>query len=211
MRALLALLTVAAAQVGGSTFTDQTGDAPGAPDVTAVSVRAGATAVTFTAQTADAAAWNGAVAFLSIDLNGDGRTDVDYTLHSLHDLVTRDTGNGALRTAATATLAGATLTYVVPLGELGRAATIGFALRTAASGSDRAPDDGLWHVRLRVGFSPARPVHAKRFSVVGAAGCTARLAGARLTGRCSWLIPAAARGRTLVVTADAKTYRFVVR
>jgi hypothetical protein len=206
MRVLLAVLALA-----GSTYTDPPGDAAGAPDVTSGSVRATETAVAFTAQTADAGAWQGAVAFLSIDLNGDGRTDVDYTLHSLHDLVTRDTGSGALPTVATATLSGATLTYVVPLAELGQAATIGFALRTAQSGSDRAPDDGLWRVRIRIAFAPARPVHGERFAVSGATRCTARLAGVLLRGRCSWLIPAGAKGKTLVVTADARVYRFSVR
>jgi hypothetical protein len=148
---------------GRSTFSDPAGDAPGAPDVTAVSARASASAVTFTIATADAAAWDGAVAFLSIDTTGDARTDVDYTLHSLHDEVTRDTAAGAQPTAATASLAGATLTYVVPLAELGRAAAIGFAVRTAsASGSDRAPDDGLRRIQIRVAFTPARPVHGRR-------------------------------------------------
>ena len=60
-------------------------------------------------------------------------------------------------------------------------------------------------------FTPARPVHGKRFAVTGATSCTARLAGVRLKGRCSWLIPAGAKGKLLVVTADAKVYRFTVK
>src|SRR3954471_17550746 len=152
---------------------DPVGDAGGSPDITrmASSVAGGKLRVVVT--TADTAAWTNAAAFLSIDLTGDGKTDVDYTLHSLHDLVTRDTATGPVATTATATLAGATLTYVVPLTELGKRSVVGLEVTTAGpTGSDRAPDAGLTSVRLAPTFTPAQPVHAKRFTVVGGTTCS---------------------------------------
>jgi hypothetical protein len=191
---------------------DPVGDAGGSPDVTRVasSVVGGDLRVVVT--TADPAAWTGAAAFLSLDLTGDGKTDVDYTLHSLHDVVTRDTATGPVPTAATATLAGAVLTYTVPLSELGKRAVVGLEVTTAGPvGGDRAPDSGLMPVRLAPTFSPARPVHGRKFAVTGAAACSARIAAVKLRGHCVWTIPANAKGKTLVVTAGGTTYRFRVR
>jgi hypothetical protein len=103
-------------------------------------------------------------------------------------------------------------TYVVPLAELGKRAVIGLEITTAGpTGGDRAPDTGLTPVRLAPTFTPAQPVHGKKFTVAGAATCTARIGITRLKGRCAWTIPAIAKGKTLVVTAGGVTYRFRVR
>jgi hypothetical protein len=191
---------------------DPVGDAGGSPDVTRVVPSVAGGKLRVVVATADASAWTNAAAFLSLDLNGDGKTDVDYTFHSLHDLVTRDTAAGPVATAATATLAGTTLTYVVPLSELGRRPVVGLQVTTAGpTGGDRAPDAGLTQVRLAPSFTPAQPVHGKKFTVVGAATCAARIGTAKLRGRCAWTIPATAKGTTLVVTVGGTTFRFRVR
>jgi hypothetical protein len=135
--------------VAGFGFADPAGDVSGAPDVTRVTVTPGARTVAFAITAADAGSWQDAAALLSVDTTGDGRTDFDYTLHSEHQRVTRDTKHGVLPTKAKAAVAGATLRYVVPLAELGKRRTIGFAVTTLANGSDRAPDAGLVHVRVR--------------------------------------------------------------
>jgi len=211
MRFVLLFAMVAAVHAG-ATVADPVGDAGGSPDVTQLTASAAAGKLRVVVATADAAAWTDAAAFLSIDLTGDGKPDVDYTLHSLHDLVTRDTATGPLSTTATATLAGGTLTYVVPITELGTRLVVGLDVTTAGPvGGDRAPDAGLTHVRLAPTFAPAQPVHGRRFAVAGGASCTARVGTLRLRGRCAWTIPATAKGKTLVVTVDAKTYRFRVR
>ena len=113
MRFLLLVAVVAAAHAS-ATVSDPVGDAGGSPDVTRVAATVASGKLRVVITTADASAWTDAAAFLSLDLNGDGKADVDYTLHSLHDLVTRDTATGPTTTAATAALAGATLTYSVP-------------------------------------------------------------------------------------------------
>src|SRR4051812_7250388 len=204
MRVALAVLTVA---LGGSSYSDPVGDVTGAPDIARVRVTATASAVTVVATTTDASSWTGAVAFLPVDTNGDAEPDETYTLHSEHTLVTRDTDSGAVRTKATATLDGATLTYVVPRSELGSAAAIGLAVRTAGdSGSDSAPDSGLVRVAL-LSFTPGHPVHGRRFTVNGASSCSARIGTKRLVGRCTWTIPASAKGKTLVLAVNGRTYR----
>jgi len=80
---------------------------------------------------------------------------------------------------------------------------------------------------LNARFSAARPVHGKRFALVRAtavlsdgrsrttrATCSATLAGKQLGTACAWQIPAAAKGKRLVVTIRAGTvarrYAFVV-
>jgi hypothetical protein len=191
---------------------DPVGDAGGSPDITRVTSSVAGAELRVVVTTADAAAWTDAAAFLSLDLTGDGETDVDYTLHSLHDLVTRDLATGPVATAATASLSGATLTYTVPLAELGKRPVVGLQVTTAGRvGRDRAPDAGLMPVRIAPTFTPAQPVHARRFAVVGGTTCAARIGAAKLRGRCAWAIPPTAKGKTLVVTVDAKTYRFRVR
>lgn len=209
---LVLLFAILAAVHASATVADPVGDAAGSPDVTRLTASVAAGKLRVVVITADAAAWTDAAAFLSLDLTGDGKTDVDYTLHSLHDLVTRDTSAGPLGTTATATLVGTTLIYVVPLSELGRRAVIGLDLATAGpTGGDRAPDVGLTAVRLALTFAPAQPVHGRRFTVVGGAQCKARVGATTLSGRCAWTIPATAKGKTLVVTVRGTTYRFRVR
>lgn len=211
MRFLLLVAVVAAAHAS-ATVSDPVGDAGGSPDVTRVTATVVAGKLRVVVATVDAATWTDAAAFLSFDLNGDGKTDVDYTLHSLHDLVTRDTANGPVATTATAALAGATLTYSVPVTELGKRAVVGLEVTTAGpAGGDRAPDAGLTSVRLAPSFTPTQPVHGKKFTVLGATTCAARIGTAKLRGRCAWTIPAAAKGKTLVVTVGGTRYRFRVR
>ena len=210
LAAALSLQLVPVALAGTSTFTDPAGDAGGAPDITQVTASAVAGGnATFVIVAADAAAWPGAVAFVHI-----GSTDT-LTLHSNHDLVTHEHGSSALpTTAATFALVGTTLRMSVPLAELGNPRTLRFAVETAsATGRDAAPDAGTWSVAVaaHVGFVPAQPVHGKPFAVVGAKSCTATLGGRRLPGGCRWAVPAAGRGRTLVVTFDGRLHRFRVR
>ena len=170
----------------GPTFVDPAGDAAGAPDVTAVLVTSGTTAVTFTIRTAHAGAWVDAAAILDLDADADSATgnaggrpgyELAYVLHSLHDSFTLDRSNGehVERPAATASLSGATLTITVPLSELGNGPTIGFRISTPArTGEDVAPADSKpeWRfspaatVRsIAATFTPAAPAHGRRFAV----------------------------------------------
>ena len=54
-------------------------------------------------------------------------------------------------------------------------------------------------------------MHGRAFAVTGATTCKATLRGKRLAGACRWAIPPEARGATLVVVANGRTYRFRVR
>ena len=111
-------------------------------------------------------------------------------------------------------LNGSTLTLSVPLAELESPVQIGLAVETrGTTGGDNAPDIGRWHLSTAapVRFTPAQPVHGRVFTVSGAARCKAKLRGRPLPGSCRWKIPANARGASLVVVADARTYRFRVR
>jgi hypothetical protein len=116
-------------------------------------------------------------------------------------------------------------------GELGE--TTGFlfftetTLDSSDSAADSAPDVGTATYELDLKpvldslvahFSPAKPKHGKPFrlaattlrvedgTVVKADSitCVAKLNGKRLAGRCSWRIPANARGQRLVVTLTAR-------
>ena len=117
MRAAFAVITALVATSAGGTFTDPPGDAPGAPDVTRVTVSTRSGPAAFVIQAAGS--WDDAASILAVDTNGDGTADVDYTVHSLHDMLTRDSASGAIPTGATFSFSGSTLTYEIPLGELG--------------------------------------------------------------------------------------------
>lgn len=234
--AVFATSTVVALSAGGGHVYSESGiDAPGAPDVARVVVTPSAGTVTFRIETASAAGWDNAAAILAIDTNGDGTTDSDYTLHSLHDKLTHETADGLVPTNAAWNLTGAVLTIGVPTAELG-ATQFGFKVSTPApAGEDVAPNSGLWHVALdattvsvAARFSPATPVHGRVFKLAGvtttlsdgshgdgAAACRATLGGRATAGGCRWSIPKTARGQKLVVTVTAaganRVYRFVVR
>ena len=95
-----------------------------------------------------------------------------------------------------------------------------------AAARDDAPDIGAWIYdldlkpalgTLAARFSPAKPKAARPFRLASTTlrledgtrvkadsiACVAKLNGRRLAGRCSWRIPASARGKRLVVTLAA--------
>ncbi|MFL5980840.1 MAG: hypothetical protein ACJ74R_03930 [Gaiellaceae bacterium] len=130
----------------------------------------------------------------------------------------------------TLTLADNGKTIRVNRSELGN--TVGFLFAVASgldsneSADDTAPDSGtaVYDLTLKpvldslvARFSPAKPKHGKPFRlagttlrlddgtvVKGTTTCVAKLNGKRLAGRCSWRIPASARGKRLVVTLTAR-------
>jgi hypothetical protein len=121
-------------------------------------------------------------------------------------------------------------TIVVNRSDLGE--TTGFlfvavtGLVSSTTAEDFAPDNGSWAYALELKpvldtlqaqFAPAKPKHGKPFRlasttlrledgavVKGTITCVAKLNGKRLAGRCSWRIPANARGKRLVVTLSAR-------
>jgi hypothetical protein len=220
---LFAVLLSFAAGNSSGTWNDTPGDAGGAPDITQVSATTADGTLSFTIRTASASDWEGAVAFVLLDTvpgAGDANgTDQQLTLHSLHDLITHERWNGqgwelVSPSQAAFSLSGSTLTLSVPLAELGSPVQIGLVVETrGTAGGDNAPDVGRWHISTAapVRFTPAQPVHGRVFSASGAAKCKAKLRGRPLAGTCRWKIPANARGASLVVVADGRTYRFRVR
>jgi hypothetical protein len=218
----LSLLVVPAAQAANVSWADPAGDAGGGPDVTQVRAATAGGVATFTILTTSAASWENSVAFIRIDAQpgGDAKfVDDTLTLHSNHDLITHEHWDGSTwgivaPSQVTFTLAGSTLTVSLPLAELGSPAHFAFSVQTAGpSGGDAAPNSGSWLLETAPAprFVPAQPVHGRAFSVTGATTCKATLGGKRLPGICRWAIPAKARGATLVVGADGRTYRFRVR
>jgi hypothetical protein len=207
MRLILLLLALVS---GGGAWNDPSGDAPGGADITRVTASAAAGSLTLTIQTSDAASWENTAAIVLADADG-----VPYmlTFHSLHDLFTVDRTDTqqSVKTTGTATLAGAVLTIVVPLAELGSPKTISFLAETR--GPSAGDDAGRWTVSTAAPprFAPAKPVHGRLFSVSGAASCSAKLRGKTLPGSCRWKVPAGARGATLTVVAGGHAYRFRVR
>jgi hypothetical protein len=210
---LILLIALLAAAPPSRTFTDPVGDANGAPDVTAVDIAADAATATFTVRTADAASWTNAAAIF--DLNG-----FSYVLHSLHDQFTLDRPDGThtASPAASAALAGATLTITVPLAEIGNPATVAFHLSTPSSrGEDEASGSfspAATVSGLAATFTPRAPVHGKAFAVarVRTLFSDGTTGSAPCTGTCRWKVPS---GRTFRVTVHAagraRVYSFRVR
>jgi hypothetical protein len=100
-------------------------------------------------------------------------------------------------------------------------------LDSSDSAEDMAPDTGTATYNLNLKpildtlvarFLPAKPKHGKPFRLSGTTlrvedgtvvradsiTCVAKLNGKRIAGRCSWRIPANARGKRLVVTLTAR-------
>src|SRR4051812_23782251 len=72
--ALAAATAVAAVTKPGPVFADGTGDAAGAPDISAVSVSQPTDRISVAIRTRDAASWKGAAATLDVDADGDPGT-----------------------------------------------------------------------------------------------------------------------------------------
>jgi hypothetical protein len=222
---------------GPRTFTDPVGDAAGAPDVSSVTVASSGASVVFAVHVLSAESWDGGGAYLMVDSDANYATghndgvDFLYTLHRDH---TFDAGrwNGKdnfdpYGSAATGVLSGDTLTIAVPLRELDSTRKLAFAVLTfgPGDGSDEAPDGSFapgtpprWEFEPTavVAFSPAAPVHGRRFAVVApGATCSATLAGAKLARGCTWRIPSGARGKRLrvvvSVAGSTRVYSFRVR
>ena len=117
-------------------------------------------------------------------------------------------------------------------------ATIGFTfyvvstLASDGTARDDAPDTSAWAYDLELKpvlatlaarFSPAKPKAGRPFRLAATTlrvedgtrvkadsiTCVAKLNGRRLAGRCSWRIPASAKGKRLVVTLTAHYKRAV--
>ncbi|MFL5913618.1 MAG: hypothetical protein ACJ768_24025 [Gaiellaceae bacterium] len=214
---LLSVLTLLqAGSAGGAshTYSDPTGDAGGAPDITSVAVAPDSAGVTFTVHTADASTWDGAAAILDIHTHAG---ELSYVLHSLHDDFTLDGPSGHVaHPAATATLRAADLTIDIPFSELGQARTLSFRISTPGpTGEDHAPDTSApaWVVSF-ADFTPAEPVHGGLFSFrTRKAVCSATLNGVALRGTCRWRVPPTAAGKSLVVvvTVDGAKRRYSFR
>src|SRR4051812_22235454 len=94
----IALLLVSTVFASASAWSDPAGDAPGAPDVTAVQATSAAGALTFTVHTAAAEPWQDAVAFIPLDVAAGGDAngyDYELTLHSEHTLATLERWTGS--------------------------------------------------------------------------------------------------------------------
>ena len=132
---------------------------------------------------------------------------------------------------ATLTLADNGKTVALNRSDLGE--TTGFfvlvvsGLDSTESAGDSVPDTGraLYDLNLKpvldtlvARFLPAKPKHGKPFRLSGTTlrvedgtvvradsiTCVAKLNGKRIAGRCSWRIPANARGKRLAVTLTAR-------
>ena len=136
-----------------------------------------------------------------------------------------------LVTAPTLNAANNNMTVTINRSDLGKTVAFTFFVRSAlesnSTASDGAPDTGSWTFdldlkptlnTLAATFSPAKPKAGKAFRLAsttlrlddgttvkaGSITCVAMLNGKRLAGRCSWRIPANARGKRLVVTLTAR-------
>jgi len=148
-----------------------------------------------------------------------------------------------------ASYAAGTLVATLPLGRLGSRTAFDFGIVTvrgtgAAMHFDSAPNSGRWTFAfrnaparpraLKATFTPKRPVSGRRFAVrrvtlvltngarrSATARCAASITGKRLAQkrRCSWVIPAAACQRVLIVAVTgtdgnfrlARTFRLKIR
>jgi len=179
-----------------------------------------------------------------------GTKSVDYAIvvTSSGAALVRGTGTGFMSVAApTLSSANNGMTITVNRSDLGGTTGFAFAfvstLHSNAAAVDSAPDTGSWTYDLELKpvlntlaarFSPAKPRAGKAFRLAGTTlrledgttvkadsiTCLAKLNGKRLTGRCSWRIPASARRKRLVVVLTAHyrgasatftPWRFVVR
>jgi hypothetical protein len=163
-----------------------------------------------------------------------GVSGVDFALRIRADGVSLLRASGATFVAAPQTTlhaAAGNKTVTINRSELGE--TTGFTfLVISRLGSNNAAEDDAPDSRapydlelkpvldsLVAHFSPTKPKHGKPFRLAGTTlrvedgsivkgtiTCVAKLNGKRLAGRCSWRIPANARGKRLVVTLTA-TYQ----
>jgi hypothetical protein len=179
-----------------------------------------------------------------------GTKSIDYAIvtNSTGATLVRGTGTGFTPVAAPTLLsANSGMTITVNRSDLGGTTGFAFALvsslRSNTTVGDSAPDTGSWTYdldlkpvldTLAAHFSPAKPKAGKVFRLAGTTlrlengtivkadsiSCAARLNGKRLAGRCSWRIPASARGKRLTVfltahykgaSATFTPWRFVVR
>ena len=132
--------------------------------------------------------------------------------------------------APTLTASNNNMTLTINRSDLAKTTAFIFAVDSGlvsnTSVGDSAPDSGGWTFdldlkptldTLAAHFSPAKPRPGKVFRLAGTTlrlddgttvkadsiTCVAKLNGKRLAGRCSWRIPASARGRHLTVTLTA--------
>jgi hypothetical protein len=160
-----------------------------------------------------------------------GVSSVDYALIIGSDGVVLVRATGSTFTRAPQTTlrsadAGKTLT--VNRGDIGDTTGFLFEVVSELDSNDDAEDTtDLWSYALNLRpvletlearFSPAKPKAGRPFRLArttlrieggpivkpDAITCVAALDGKRLTGRCSWRIPASARGKRLVVTLSAR-------
>jgi len=153
-----------------------------------------------------------------------------------HDPVSANYTDGRLQTTLPVTALGAGPSF-----DFGVVAVRGIG---AGQHTDAAPDAGRWTFALRAAvtarvrdatFSPAAPVAGRRFAlrrarlmlstgttrVATSASCTATVAAKKLrrAARCAWIVPPAARGKTVKVRVVAsaagvratRTFRFRIR
>jgi len=162
-----------------------------------------------------------------------GTNSFDYAIviNSTGATLVRGTGTGFTPVAAPTLLsANGGMTITVNRSDLGGTTGFAFALvsslRSNTAAGDSAPDTGRWTYdldlkpvldTLAAHFSPAKPKAGKVFRLAGtmlrlsngtivkadSILCVARLNGKRLAGRCSWRIPASARGKRLTVLLTA--------
>ncbi len=162
-----------------------------------------------------------------------GLSGVDFAMVIGSDGVTLLRASGATFASAPQTTlhtADNGKTVTINRTELGDTTGFLFAVVTGLGSNDAAeddaPDSGAWVYdldlkpvldTLAARFTPAKPKHGKPFRlaattlrlddgtvVSGTISCVAKLNGKRLAGRCSWRVPANARGKRLVVTLTAR-------
>lgn len=160
-----------------------------------------------------------------------GGIDYAIVIDSSGASLVRASGSSSFAPAPQTTLTVADGGTTVRLNRTELGDTTGFLFAVASglksndSADDSAPDSGTAGYDLELKpvldtlaakFAPAKPKHGKPFRlsgttlrvedgtvVKGTITCVAKLDGKRLAGRCSWRIPANARGKRLVVTLTA--------
>jgi len=163
------------ASLGSTTFTDPAGDAPGAPDVTAVAVSDSGEIVQVAVTAGGLEIGTGVIVFLDTDANAStGLEGVDYGLSVDHDGdglwwdVLHWNGSTFVSMPATPSMgfsrSGDTYTVRVSRSDLGNPTALSFGVLASAYdanddivAADRAPDSGDWVYQLTRSTPPITP------------------------------------------------------
>lgn len=213
---------------------DATGGAPDITQVVVSNDAAGNITFTLTTNRSTFTADDVVGILLDTDKNSStGTNGVEYAIVLTNGIPVLLRGNGTGFESAPGTLVVSPNFTAVTVNRSDLGATTGFVfavfsgLGSNDAAEDDAPDNGAWSYDLQLApelgtlaarFAPAKPKAGKVFRLAGTTlrledetivkadsiTCVAKLNGKRLAGRCSWRIPANARGKRLVVTLTAR-------